>query len=125
MGSENDRIRMVEIRHWPITRRRPFGTTPFRVNVAPGEEVVGVEGRPNGIGVFVAREADPTADGSRITILDWEGGSIAYGRDGEGDLFVSVNTEDAVEDANADDGWPTVYVYLNDATLHDAKAERD
>ena len=41
------------------------------------------------------------------------------GFDDDGDLFVNVNTEDGKAGVNNDDGDPQVWVYLNDATLHD------
>lgn len=51
----------------------------------------------------------------------YEGISIWFGRDDDGDLFVSINTEDADPGVNDDEGFPQIFVYLNDATLNDPK----
>lgn len=51
----------------------------------------------------------------------FEGISVWFGRDDDGDLFVSILTENADAGVNDDDGDPQVWVYLNDATLHDPK----
>lgn len=52
--------------------------------------------------------------------IETEIGWIQWGRDGDGDLFVNVNTEDAtVPGMHREDGTPDLFVYLNDATLND------
>jgi hypothetical protein len=51
--------------------------------------------------------------------IHFRGMQVMVGRDDDGDLFVNVNTEGGWERVNNDEGDPQVYVYLNDATLHD------
>ena len=46
-----------------------------------------------------------------------EGVSVWIGRDDDGDLFVSVNTEEGYPGVNNANGTPQLYVYLNDAVL--------
>lgn len=49
----------------------------------------------------------------------FRGMRVMVGIDGDGDVFVNVNTEDAERGVNNDEGDPQVWVYLNDGTLHD------
>ena len=51
--------------------------------------------------------------------VSFRGMNVMVGLDDDGDVFVNVNTEDAEEGVNNDEGDPQVWVYLNDATLYD------
>jgi hypothetical protein len=51
--------------------------------------------------------------------VHFRGMHVMVGLDDDGDVFVNVNTEDAEEGVNNDEGDPQVWVYLNDATLYD------
>lgn len=53
----------------------------------------------------------------------FEGISVWFGRDEDGDLFVSINTEDAEEGVNDEEGYPQIWVYLNHATINDPKEQ--
>lgn len=60
-----------------------------------------------------------------INTVKTELGWISYGKDDDGDWFVTINTEDAAETVNDEDGCPRLFVYLNDATLYNYSNERD
>ena len=55
----------------------------------------------------------------RYDTVDFRGMRVMVGLDDDGDVFVNINTEDATTGINNNEGDPQVWVYLNDATLHD------
>lgn len=55
----------------------------------------------------------------------YEGISIWFGRDDDGDLFVSINTEDADAGVNDAEGYPQIWVSLNGADIYNPVEEGD